>query len=177
MRVSCFDVEGVVEDRNVIGVVPNAATQWDTYDRSDPPMNPGKALSLYFPHATWEKNPGSYAVDIRGAYGKIDAAVLPSSFDGDLCGHLWRFDVAKNFSDGTAGDELVLDVSDVESIPAAAEILLVDRDLQREIDLRKTDRYTFFLGRKTVVTHEEACRFVLLVGNFCYDNYLFSSIF
>jgi hypothetical protein len=80
-------------------------------------------------------------------------------------GHLWRFDVAKNFSDETAGDEVIVEVTGIEGVPEEAQIYLVDRKLDQLLDLREESRYRFFQGRREFVTRDEDARFLLLVGS------------
>jgi hypothetical protein len=158
--------EGASDHGNFVGVARGASTQWDTHDRSEPPMSPGDAMSLYFPHTAWETHPGSYAFDIRGEYEVLDEGTLPTArADGELWGHVWCFDLAKNFSDDTAGDEVSLEFSGIGSVPAEAEIILVDRNLERTADLREADGYAFFQGERDIVTREEDTRFVLIVGS------------
>jgi hypothetical protein len=84
--------------------------------------------------------------------------------DGAVSGHAWRFDVAKNFSNETAGDEMSLEFAGVEGIPDGAEAHLIDRRLQRLVDIKKEIQYSFYLGERPVVS-EDDCRFTLLVGS------------
>jgi hypothetical protein len=128
-------------------------------------MSPGPSISIYFPHVNWEKHSSNYSVDIRGDYQDLRLSRLPlSQSDNDLWGHLWRFDVAKNFSNGTAGDEVVIECDGIEGVPAGAAVYLIDRELERMVDLRDERRYSFFMGEKGYVTEEEA-RFALIVGS------------
>jgi hypothetical protein len=151
---------------NVVGMRSDASGEWDKRDRSEAPLSPGRSVSLYFPHPTWEQHPGSYTVDMRGVQATAtETLASPLSPDGDFDGQVWRFDVAKTFFDETAGDEVVLEFSGVMDLPSEAEILLVDRHLERVIDLRETDRYAFFQGERSVVAREEDARFVLMVGS------------
>jgi hypothetical protein len=148
MRVTCGDAGS---HHNRIGVRPGAREDRDFYDRSEPPMGPGRSISLYFPHLEWEKYEGRYAVDIRGT-------------EGDS-GHSWLFDVAMNFSQETAGDEVILEFSGLEAIPEDLDVLLIDRTLEQRVDLRKEIRYAFFQGIRDPVTRDEDTRFTLLVGS------------
>jgi hypothetical protein len=150
---------------NYVGVKTEAANHWDRHDRSEPPMGPGKSVSLYFPHPAWEKHPGNYTVDIRGEFQKLDVDASPFSLPPDLQGQMWPFDVAKNFSAGSAGDEVVLTFAGVEQVPDECMIILVDRTLERRIDLREQDQYVFFHGVRNILSKAEDARFVLMVGS------------
>ncbi|MBI4720014.1 MAG: T9SS type A sorting domain-containing protein [Chitinivibrionia bacterium] len=78
---------------------------------------------------------------------------------------MWLFDVAKNFSGETAGDEIVLEFSDVDAIPEGLAILLVDRTLERAMDVRKEIRCLFYQGTRGYVARDDDARFALLVGS------------
>jgi hypothetical protein len=155
---------GALDTHNEVGVQPGASTARDRFDRSEAPMSPGRAISLYFPHPSWEDHPGDYTVDIRGQYEELGALNL-TPLDTDLWGHVWRFDVAKNFSDGTGGDEVVLEFTGIENVPSEAEIVLVDRTMKRVIDIRRRNRYAFFQSTRDFVGSERETRFVLVVGS------------
>jgi hypothetical protein len=150
---------------NVIGTRPGALDTYDPYDRSEPPMSPGKSLSLYFPHVDWKKHPGRYAVDIRGTEEEPGTATprKPPGTESSW-GRVWSFDIAKNFSDDTAGDEIALGFSGIDALPGDLEIVLVDRTLELVVDLRENCRYLFYQGQRSYVKQEEA-RFDLLVGS------------
>jgi hypothetical protein len=149
---------------NYIGVTPGATLYRDPNDRSEAPMSPGPAISLYFPHNDWEKHPGPYTVDVRGEAQAVDAKTLGLSLtEQELRGHVWRFDVAKNF-EGDAAD-VALDVTGIETVPADAAVYLIDHTLETAIDLRKETHYTFFQGARKVINNEEDARFTLLVGS------------
>lgn len=155
-----------VDAANVVGVRESASNQWDHRDRSEPPQSPGHSISLYFPHGGWGMHPGNYTMDIRGEYKAVQSSQLGfAQSDEELWGHLWYFDVAKNFSGGGAGDEVTLAFDGFGNVPAEAAIYLVDRHLGRLVDLRTEKGYSFFLGKREVVTIEEGTRFMLLVGS------------
>jgi ELWxxDGT repeat protein len=165
-RIAICAFSGEFEDaHNYVGVKPGASSRWDRHDRFETPMSPGRSLSLYFPHVAWERQAGYYSADMRGPYEMLSSEGLSlAGIEENIWGHIWHFDVAKNFSEETAGDEVVLEFSGLESVPTGAKILLVDRKLERLIDLAKVDRYTFFQGVREIVVKEEDARFVLLVG-------------
>ncbi|MEE9270213.1 MAG: FlgD immunoglobulin-like domain containing protein, partial [Candidatus Krumholzibacteria bacterium] len=151
---------------NYVGVTPGATLHRDPSDRSEAPMSPGPAISLYFPHNDWEKHPGPYTVDMRGEAQAVDTKTLGLSLtEQELWGYVWRFDVAKNFSVDGAGDEVVLDFGDIESVPGDAKVLLVDHDLDRLTDLKKEHTYRYFQGVRAVVQSENDARFALIVGS------------
>jgi hypothetical protein len=78
-------------------------------------------------------------------------------------GYRWRFDVAKNFALSGSADAATLEFSGLENVPAGLEMNLRDLRLNRVIDLRQDQQYSFFLGEKDYVSGDVA-RFVLLVG-------------
>ena len=155
--------QGARDEYNVCGAKDDARDEWDRFDRAEAPMSPGEGISLYFTHGEWDTQRDRYAVDLRadGAGGV-----------GGARGHSWSFDVAKNFSRDAAGDEVIMRFSGTENVPADARILLVDRTLNRFVDLREEARYTYFQGRRAFVASEKAARFVLLVGD---DDFIGSS--
>ncbi|UCG53058.1 MAG: T9SS type A sorting domain-containing protein, partial [Candidatus Latescibacterota bacterium] len=146
--------------QNYIGVATDARREWDRYDRSEPPMCPGVGVGLCFPHASWELRPGLYSSDIQGNSRGLDT---PQEDEG--AGYMWRFDVAKNFSLGNAGDAVTLTFSGLGELPSEYQAVLVDRALDRTANLKVVDRYEFYLGRKPVVRDETRARFIVLVGD------------
>jgi hypothetical protein len=162
---------GETTDRgNYAGVTLKASQERDRWDHSETPMNPGRALSLYFPHEDWENNPGRYTVDMRGVESARQAN--PASSDGieNGRGHVWAFDVAKNYVDESGGDKVVLKFSGMEDVPVEWEVLLTDRKLGCVVDLREEDRYSYFERKRAYVDEEEKTRFALLVGDETYIN-------
>jgi len=157
---------GAIDPYNLVGMKRGARDQWDPADRSEAPMSPDRSVSLYFPHRDWRDGNGNYTVDMRGGYEALDEAAVQSFGLGpDLWGHLWRFDVAKSFSDVSAGDEVALEFSGIDDMAPEARVLLVDYDLKRVVDLREHSRYVFYEGKRDFVTNESQARFVLLVGS------------
>ena len=99
--------KGITDHYNWVGIEGDARTQWDCRDRSEPPPSFGRAIAVYFPHGQWETHPGNYTVDVRGGYQSLDATVSGiASLGENVWGQVWRFDVAKTFSDERAGDEV-----------------------------------------------------------------------
>jgi hypothetical protein len=164
---------GVVDESNYVGVAEGASSAWDKNDRSEPPMAPERSISLYFPHKNWESHKDDYAVDVRGAYEALVAAELElmRSSEGlgvqageDIWVHIWRFDMAKNFMAVGVGDEVTLELAGIENVPAEASAYLIDRDLEKLVDIRTESSYSFHLGEREPVSEAEA-RFVLIVGS------------
>jgi ELWxxDGT repeat protein len=141
----------------VAGKEKTASVTRDSHDRSMPPMPPEWSLAVHFPHDDWRDQPGSYVRDIRGQYECPDG--------GDVWGHMWRFDVAKSFSDETAGDVVSLEIFGIHDLSEDALVYLADTHLQRVVDLRAESRYTFYQGERKFVTSDQDARFVLLVGS------------
>jgi hypothetical protein len=146
--------EGVRYDAGRAGVDPEAAHERDSRDRSAPPLAPGRALSVYFPHGDWLEGAGVYTIDLRSA-----AAGAEAGEDG----RIWVLDVAKNFRTMESGDETTLEF-DPAGMPEDEQVVLVDRVLDRFVDLRADPDYTFFLGEKPQQAGPETARFELLVG-------------
>lgn len=147
-----------VEDRGgLLGVQEDATSTWDHNDREMPPMHPGRFVALYFPREQGGTLAGPLAHDIRGDYEVLES--------DRAWGHAWHFDVAKSFADGTAGDEVRLEFSGIDGVSDEAEVRLVDRRLERLVDLRQEDLYTFYLGERSFIVSEDDARFVLLVGS------------
>jgi hypothetical protein len=162
IRASC---RGIFDLGNYAGMLPGAELEWDKHDRSEPPMNPGRAIALYFPHRSWRRYAGSYTCDFRGRYEAIDTRGTGiRAADGECWGHAWRFDVAKSFVEHGVADEVRLEVVGLEETPVESQAYLIDRHLGQVIDLRDVNRYTFHSGCRATVSEEEA-RFILLVGS------------
>jgi hypothetical protein len=165
-RIQIRAASGDARDpENFAGVTRGAMIGWDHYDRAEPPMVPGKALSLYFPHGDWGRSKGPYAADVRGDYQPFPASVAPELSRGELWGHVWRLDVAKNFSASRAGDGVLLEFVGIQDVPDGAAICLVDRHRLTVVDLNEDANYTFYLGEKDAISDENEARFILLVGS------------
>ena len=130
---------------NTVGVHEAAEAGFDGYDSFEPPLSPGKALSLYFPHGEWNKQPGSYTADFRPEL-EITAGDEP-------WGHAFWFDVAKNYS-ADEGNEVTLTFGGLDDVPTEAVVRLVDHDLDKTIDLSESHEYVFQLGEREPVTSE-----------------------
>ena len=106
---------------NLIGVVQDAATEWDRHERFEPPPI-GKYVMVSFPHHEWQRYPDVYTTDFR-----------PPSSDG----HVWDFAVSSNIS----GKPVTLRFDHLESLPPEYEIKLVDLSLKLAQDLRREAQY------------------------------------
>jgi hypothetical protein len=157
---------GAADDMNIAGVAGGASNLYDPLDLSEPPPCPGRSLSLYFPHESWQRRPGSYTVDIRSASAPLRSVLPEFARTGEeVWGHLWWFDVSKSFSDEGAGDEVALTFSGIDGVPAETELYLIDRHLEKFIDLRAETEYRFYLGARHEEAAEASARFILLAGS------------
>ena len=151
---------------NFAGIESGAKTCWDSHDRAEPPPCPGQSISLYFPHTSWEPYPGLYSADIRGEHETREVGKPGfTEFKGMLWGNMWLFDIHKNFSQDTAGDEVLFEFEGLANVHCEAVVYLVDRHLEKLIDIREESIYSFYLGKRGYVSAEEDARFMLLVGS------------
>jgi hypothetical protein len=149
IRVLC---EGAADPGNYLGVRHDASDGWDRHDRSEPPMNPGNAVSLYFPHRAWDQHPGDYTRDMRRGRGNSGST-----------GQVWRFDVAKSFTRIGVGDETRLEFTGLDLLPVGTSARLVDRHLGMSKNLQDNPVYVFHSAVRKAVSEDQA-RFALLVG-------------
>jgi hypothetical protein len=150
---------GVRDGSNVIGVRSDAKVTHDRYDRAEPPTSPGESVSLYFPHSDWQEHPGRYSTDMRGTKDN------PVGDDaGDPSVQRWRFEVAKNFSIEAGGDLVELTFLQTDQLPDDAEAYLIDRQLERTIDIRDEGAYSFYMGERLPIDDDRQARFLILVG-------------
>jgi hypothetical protein len=157
---------GACDLYNFAGVKPDGKATWDRHDRTEPPMSPGKSISLYFPHPDWSRRPGNYARDIRCEQGSISGNTPGmTTISGEISGLSWSFEISKNFTDDPAGDEITLQFDEIDDIPVDAEVLLIDLSLSKAIDLKVENTYVYRLARRDPVTKAGDTRFVLLVGS------------
>lgn len=154
---------GANDRANYIGVCTDASNEWDYHDVPEPPDNPERSIGLYFPHGTWKANAGDYAADFRSHVSQ-NLCNQTQNLVGVAWGQIWHFDVAKKFSDDAAGDEVVLKFRGIKETPSDVQILLIDRELDQMVDLRRGPQYVYFEALRKVVTSKEA-RFVLMVGS------------
>lgn len=161
---------GVTDNASHAGVAYGACSGWDVSDRSKAPMEPGRALALYFPHDDWGPRSGTYAVDMRDVQSAskpvrtLEPLPLRDAGDTGSRGHIWDFDIAKTFCEGDAGDEVLLTFEGIEAIPEASEVWLLDRRLDRMHNLREGPAYRCFVGQEPI-SAKPTTRFALLVGS------------
>ena len=131
---------------------PAPIQAWDALDRSDPPLAPEPALSLYFPDE--DTGGDRLTTDIRP----------PIADQGDPVtrGHAWAFDVVRSGSAEPC--EARIELTGLDRVPAGLEVRLIDRVLERAVDLRLHSAYTCVLGRRDFVDASRA-RFELRVGS------------
>jgi hypothetical protein len=153
-------------DTGLLGVKRGADNEWDLSDRSELPMCPGRAISLYFPHSSWAIRPGAYSTDFRSASEGTDLTALGYGLgEGPVEGHVWPFDIAKNFAKAGVGDEVNLEFRGLEKLPSEYLAFLVDRSLGSLVDLGLEAAYRFHLGLADPVLSEDEARFLLIVGS------------
>ena len=160
------DVASVRDFGNYAGVAAAALPGRDRSDRPDPPLNPTRALSVYFPHADWGNRGVKLRADMRDERTSASSrAPLRYHNHAEPLGHVWYFDIAKNFSTEGAGDKVSVEFIGIEGVPDDVRIIFIDREMKRCIDLRTEDRYEFFLGERGYIDTESDARFMLLAGN------------
>ncbi len=129
------------QDRfNLVGVVKNAALEWDYHERYEAPQL-GDFVSVSFPRRHWKHHPEVYTTDYH-----------PES----EAGHVWDFEVATNI----AGEPVTLRFENLASVPAAFVLQLIDVELKIAQDLREEARYVYASSRQG-----KAKSFRLLAGS------------
>ena len=153
IAAACGDV---ADSRNFAGVAALGGDGDDALDRSDPPTAPGTAMSLYF---LGDGDGGSAGVrrttDIR--------PLIATGGEVATQGHRWVFDVSR-IGEGVQAAEARLDFIGLDRVPHDLEVRLIDRTLERTIDLRTQPAYTYVASRREFVTRDGDARFELLVG-------------
>jgi hypothetical protein len=160
------DAASVRDLGNYVGVATGALQGRDRSDRSDPPLNPVKGLSLYFPHADWDNRGAKLRADIREKSAFASSRAPQGRHNNtEPLGHVWYFDIAKSFSTEGAGDNVSVEFIGIEGVPDDVRLIFIDREMKRCVDLRAQNSYEFFLGEKGYVNSESDVRFMLLAGN------------
>lgn len=111
-----------MDNDNVIGICAEAMTEWDNYDRPEPPVV-GEYVSVYFPHREWEKTYDKFRTDIR-----------PEAQNKD--GIVWEFTVQTNIN-----DKVRLTFKNLEEIPQAFEIWVADEHLSIAVNIREQNHF------------------------------------
>ena len=138
------------DDANFLGERSEASEHRDRFDRSEPPLVPGPAISLYFPHEYWNHHPGRYTRDFR-----------PFDPAGEL-EVTWDFEVETRGFPGMTIEPVLLEFIGLHELPVRRDVYLIDRVLDRTIDLRADARYTFFPGHGGRANMQ--ARFALRIG-------------
>ena len=123
-------------------------------------MAPGSGLSLYFLNA--EERSGS------AARLSEDIRMVPlDSEEPASRGERWVFDVVRSGGDEQPA-ELRLDFEELGERSPGIELRLIDRDLDREVDVPGTGSYTFVASRRDYVARAADARFELIAGTAAY---------
>jgi hypothetical protein len=157
-RVGIAALCGTARDlSNLAGVAAQGREGQDALDRSEPPVVPGAALSLYFiaDDAAGGAASARRTADIR--------SLIPSGGEPATRGHRWVFDVVRSGSDELP-PEVSLAFRGLDRVPSDLGVRLVDRLLERTVDLRQAPEYTLAGARTSVVTRSSEARFELQVG-------------
>jgi hypothetical protein len=126
--------EAVDKDTKVI-TFSSASAGYDRLDRPEPPLI-GEYVSVYFPHADWNKMSTKYCIDAR-----------PQPIEGDI----WDFEVITNIR-----EKVGLSFNGLESVSREYEVWLVDEMLKVTQNLREQNSYD-------VSVHPDHPRKLLLV--------------
>ncbi len=108
---------------NFVGVYPDAAAEWDRYERFEPPPI-GEFVMVSFPHRDWERFADVYTTDFRPPHA---------------AGHFWDFEVTSS----GPNREVALNFTASGAVPANSELQLVDVDLGINVDLNVGQEYVF----------------------------------
>jgi len=126
-RLQVVAVCGQAEDRfNFVGISEEASLRWDRLDNPEPPTI-GDFVSVYFPHAEWQRLAHNYTTEFR------------PSMEG---GQVWDVEIASNIANAT----VVVSFPGVADIPADLAVTLFDPALRVSQDLRKEGDYRFVTG-------------------------------
>jgi ligand-binding sensor domain-containing protein len=121
------ECENAHDHDNFVGVIADAAMEWDRHERFEPPPI-GEFVMISFPHRDWPRYPDVYTTDFR-----------PRSTDG----YIWDFTVDTNIS----GKPVTLRFDHLESVPPELEVRLIDVSLKIAQDLRRESHYVYRSNR------------------------------
>jgi hypothetical protein len=145
-------VEGSSAARHFAGVARSASDGTDRFDRSPPPLAPESSVGLAFlPPEGGERR----AVDIRAA--------IPPGGDPGALGWRWPFSFSGSVPASVARP-MQLEFRGVDRVPDGLEVRLIDRVLERSIDLRAQTGYTCVFDGSSDADQAATCRFELQVG-------------
>ena len=115
--------EAAVDGCNFIGIREDSDVEWDAHDLFEPPTI-GEYVQVRFPHRDWRVHPDDYTTDYR-----------PPADNGVF----WDFEVGTNMK----AVEVVLNFIEIDSIPADAQVVLIDERMKIAHDLRESWDYHF----------------------------------
>lgn len=130
--------QNAVDSDNLAAVSEAAEHDWDTLDRPEPPVI-GSYVSVYFPHPDWNLPFKHFNTDVQPSHAGFNT---------------WSFEVSSNIT-----DYINLDFSGIDDIPESRQVILLDKLLGKEINLRTTP---FYQIRASEQAFKE--RFELAVG-------------
>lgn len=106
----------------VASISASAAASWDPRDRPKSPQPMGDYVSVYFPHADWNRYFKNYITDTRPP---------------NEAGETWDFEVTTNVR-----DLVMLTFEELDTVPPEFEVWLVDGTAGVTQNLRETNTYT-----------------------------------
>jgi ELWxxDGT repeat protein len=150
MRIAASTARAADID-NVAALRSGAAHGSDRHDRFEPPLSPARSISLYFVGSSASR----YSYDVRPS---------TESYESDW-GHVWHFDVAKNYAETSSGDEVTLTFGEMPRHNEQIWIHLIDKTMDRVIDVTSSHAYSYYVGEREFVRNEDMARFALVVGS------------
>jgi len=112
---------------NAVGVMQDAAMEWDRHERFEPPPI-GEFVMVSFPHRDWQQYADVYTTDFH-----------PPAADG----YAWDFTIDSNIP----GTPVTLRFDNLESMPSELEVRLIDINLKIAQDLRRENQYVYRSNR------------------------------
>ncbi len=120
---------GALDADNWVGARPGADACWDAADRSDPPLPPGRVMTLRFPRPDWPTHPGWYGSDIRACNAPGSAPGMPANLDlAEGWGETWPFDLVLQDPAAPHLEAVMLTLVRAGELPSGATLCLVDRE-------------------------------------------------
>lgn len=113
----------LADNHNFIGMLVDAADEYDLCDLPESPRQPFEYLKLYFPNDHWPQNGGKYGYDFKKLNDR---------------GQYWDFYIV-SFSNN---ENILLEIAEYINVPGNFDVILYDRDLQMARDMRTSQHYT-----------------------------------